>query len=409
MTLIRDINNILEYGRKTTSYKYATLLSIFDYIVEHPSETPVNNQHFIPIVYLARQFISYYYPLSFYDYSQGNLQEGMNLKVFNHINDFRSKIKHENLNNKSIAKILSTKEDGIFWINNYYDLPDPLPNSLTSLIWNVRRVILDMPLQFLHNMNNEIIRFFSIMNADTSFKLDYDDHRSKGLKQKKPSDLNWFELMQIDKTNIVIEDLTYLELAKYRFWAKDVILKAWYKFSLKKEMKKGKSEEEGNYLFKLLGYAHESEKLRDSGLISQLRTFYKNWGVMRSVITGTSLINQEYHIDHFLPWSYYPSNRFWNLYPCETQINRKKYNRIPVWTELIEENIRNNLRICLNHKEETLIFNDLKYFYVIIIKNKDIDIPKRENEMIEEDLVIFIKKEREKLSEIIPGDYLYCM
>ena len=409
MTLIRDINNIIEHGKTTTTYKFATLLGIFDYIVEHPSETPINNQHFIPIVYLAHQFISYYYPLSFYDYSQGNLRKGTNLRVFNHIIDFRSIIKREDLNNKSVAKILSLKEDGIFWINNYYDLPDPLPNSLISLIWNVRKVILNMPLKFLHNVNNEIIRFFSIMNEETLFKLDYDTHRSNGLKQKKHLDFNWFELMQIDKTNIVIEDLTYLELAKYRFWAKDVILKAWYKFSLNNEMKKGKSEEEGNRLFKLLGYAHEGEKPRDSILISQLRTFYENWGVMKSVFTGNSLYNQEYHIDHFLPWSYYPSNRFWNLYPCETQINNKKYNKIPVWTELIEENIRDNLRICLNHKEETLIFNDLKYFYVIIIKNKDIDIPKRENEMIEEDLVIFIKKEREKLSEIIPGDYLYCM
>ena len=215
--------------------------------------------------------------------------------------------------------------------------------------------------------------------------------------------------MQIDKTNIVIEDLTYLELAKYRFWAKDVILKAWYKFSLGNEIKKGKTEEESNYLFKLLGYAHESEIPRDSGLISQVRTYYENWGVMKSVITGYSLINQDYHIDHFLPWSYYPSNRFWNLYPCESQINSKKHNKIPVWTELIEENIRDNLGICLDHKEETLISNDLNYFYVIITKNKDIDIRKRDNEMIEEDLVIFIKKEREKLTEIIPGDYSYYM
>ena len=73
--------------------------------------------------------------------------------------------------------------------------------------------------------------------------------------------------------------------------------------------------------------------------------------------------------------------------------------------ELIEEKVQNNLRICLNHKEETLITNDLNYFYVIITKNEDIDIHKREIEMIEEDLVVFIKKEREKLSEIIPGEY----
>ena len=129
---------------------------------------------------------------------------------------------------------------------------------------------------------------------------------------------------------------------------------------------------------------------------------------MKSVITGSSLINQDYHIDHFLPWYFYPSNRFWNSYPCESHINIKKHNKIPVWTDLIEDNIRNNLGICLDHKEEPLISKDLNYFYVIITKYKDIDIPGRENEMIEEDLVIFIKKEREKLSEIIPGDYLYC-
>ncbi len=123
------------------------------------------------------------------------------------------------------------------------------------------------------------------------------------------------------------------------------------------------------------------------------------------MITGNSLINQEYHIDHFLPWSYYPSNRFWNLFPCEIQINRNKYNKIPVWTDLIEENIRSNLKICLNHKEESLISNDLNYFYSIITKKENIDIPKKENESIEEDLVIFIKKEREKLAEIIPGEY----
>lgn len=73
MTLIRDINNILEYGRKTTSYKHATLLGIFDFITEQPSEQPINNLHFIPIIYLARQFLSYYYPFSFYDFYQGSL------------------------------------------------------------------------------------------------------------------------------------------------------------------------------------------------------------------------------------------------------------------------------------------------------------------------------------------------
>jgi len=91
MTLIRDINNILEYGRKMTSYKYATLLAVFDFITEHPSEQTINNLHFIPIVYLARQFISYYYPFSFHNYYQGSLAADKSLKVLNFIDKFKLK------------------------------------------------------------------------------------------------------------------------------------------------------------------------------------------------------------------------------------------------------------------------------------------------------------------------------
>jgi len=85
MTLIRDINNILEYGRKKTSYKYATLLAVFDFITEHPSEQAINNLHFIPITYLSRQFISYYYPFSFHNFYQGSLTADFILISMNNI------------------------------------------------------------------------------------------------------------------------------------------------------------------------------------------------------------------------------------------------------------------------------------------------------------------------------------
>ena len=76
MPLIKDINNILAYGSKTTSYKFVTLLGLFDYLVERPTEPPRNNFHFIPIIYLAKQAINYYYPLSFIDSYQGALAPG---------------------------------------------------------------------------------------------------------------------------------------------------------------------------------------------------------------------------------------------------------------------------------------------------------------------------------------------
>jgi hypothetical protein len=60
MGVIKDISSILTYGEMSTSYKHATLLALFDYIAEQTSEAAANNFHFVPIVYLSRQFVAYY-------------------------------------------------------------------------------------------------------------------------------------------------------------------------------------------------------------------------------------------------------------------------------------------------------------------------------------------------------------
>lgn len=38
MESLKTIENILEYGNKDTTYKYALLVSIFDYLIEYPNE-----------------------------------------------------------------------------------------------------------------------------------------------------------------------------------------------------------------------------------------------------------------------------------------------------------------------------------------------------------------------------------
>ncbi|MHA1693725.1 MAG: hypothetical protein ACTSUG_00570, partial [Candidatus Helarchaeota archaeon] len=112
MTLIKLINSILEIARKTTTYKFATLLSIFDYVIDHPEEEPINNFHFIPIIYLARQFFSYYYPLSYYDFSQGT---STGLAIYSQIN---KKLKNnDKINDKLLLKALKSRAEGIVWIN----------------------------------------------------------------------------------------------------------------------------------------------------------------------------------------------------------------------------------------------------------------------------------------------------
>ena len=87
------------------------MLAIFDFIIDHPSELPVNNLHFIPIDYLARQFISYYYPFSFHNFYQCLLAADKSLKVLNYIDEFKLKIRSEGgVKNKILRKIPSPRK-----------------------------------------------------------------------------------------------------------------------------------------------------------------------------------------------------------------------------------------------------------------------------------------------------------
>jgi len=405
MTLIRDINNILEYGRKTTSYKYATLLAIFDYITEHPSETPINNFHFIPIVYLARQFISYYYPFSFYEFYQGSLAPDKKLKVLFYIEEFKSELAlKEDFSKEMLTKVRTLSEGGIFWINRLYELPDVLPESLVRVLWKVRKRILLQPLHYLHNVNGEIIRFFGILNSRMPFKATYDEHSEKATKQQAPSSMLWGDMLQYDNTSLILDDLTYQELARYRFWARDVILKAWFNYCLEGESRRSNSPNIEILLYKLLGYIYTSDLARDPLLVSHYRDLFDEFGSTQCIYSGKVYDSKaDFHIDHLLPWSYYPINRFWNLFPSDPSINIKKSNHIPEWTNFLDDNIRDHIQICLSHKEHPLIYNDLRYYYFNLLKNRDLDIKNRENELIEEEIISFLKSEREKLLEIIPG------
>lgn len=94
MTLIRDITNILKYGRKRTSYKFVTLLGIFEYIAEHATKVPISNLYFIHLAYIAKQFVSHYCPICIYDFPQGSLAQNKDIKVKRYIQSFKEDIKN---------------------------------------------------------------------------------------------------------------------------------------------------------------------------------------------------------------------------------------------------------------------------------------------------------------------------
>ncbi len=54
---------------------------------------------------------------------------------------------------------------------------------------------------------------------------------------------------------------------------------------------------------------------------------------------------------------------------------------VKIFLDFLEENIRSHIQVCLLHKEHPLIRNDLKYYYYNILKNRDLDVLYRENEL----------------------------
>lgn len=405
MTLIRDINNILKFGKKASSYKYATLLGIFDYIIEHPNEKPINNFHFIPIAYLAKQFISYYYPLSFYNTYQGSFAENKNLAIFNNINEFKNEIAQAPFKTQNnFIQILNSNERGIFWINEIYEFPDPLPEPILKLLSKVRARILEQPLRFLHNVKGETIRFFALINNKVSFNAPYEIHRKEAFKQPNFNLLSWEKIMKSDQTSLIIDDLIYREMTRYRFWARDVILKHWFEYSVEGAINKNLITNIDANFYKLIGYAYLEDYPRNTALINKYRNLYDQIGINKCIYSGKIFQKgEEYHLDHLLPWCYYRVNKFWNLYLSDPNINIKKSNFLPNWTDDLVKNIRNHIRLCLLQKQNPLIANDLYYFYHIIHKNKDINVEKLDNNQIEEELLISLKLDWANLLESIPG------
>lgn len=52
---------------------------------------------------------------------------------------------------------------------------------------------------------------------------------------------------------------------------------------------------------------------------------------MNDIYSNTEIVINDYHIDHFIPWSYTASNELWNLLPSQSTVNINKSNALPDW------------------------------------------------------------------------------
>ena len=78
------------------------------------------------------------------------------------------------------------------------------------------------------------------------------------------------------------------------------------------------------------------------------------------------ITDEDYEIDHFIPWSYVSHNELWNLMPLECSLNSKKNNKLPSW-DYFEYFAKNQylLNDCI-HKYSKIkdIFNGCKLYHL---------------------------------------------
>ena len=137
--------------------------------------------------------------------------------------------------------------------------------------------------------------------------------------------------------------------------------------------------------------------------MQKYRKIYEKIGLIRCIYCDIDLKEQITHLDHFLPWSHLPINKFWNLYPSCQSCNSKKKDRIPHVSEELVLKLKQHLMDCVQaakEKEEIFILEDIQNLYHNSFNSPELTPDK--NQMVEE-IFDYLLSLRNELLSILPG------
>ncbi len=218
---------ILNEGVKTTTYKIALLMSIVDYIEQNSKECPSNYLHFIPAVYLAKQFIAYYFPLVMEQVSQGPKSKFKSpTRIRNLLIDF----------SKQTSKLLSfeLKAENINHLVSIIETTKILPEEIIQLLFDIRNIIIDQPLQHIRKVKDENIQIFGLLTNSGNLLENFQEHRIKGKKLQwlsfKASE-NWQDLLSKEDLFVILNHEAFLEIVRNMGQFREIILEQWVKES----------------------------------------------------------------------------------------------------------------------------------------------------------------------------------
>ena len=353
MEILLSVDSVLNQEHKTSTYKFALVCSLLDYIIENPDEQHKNGFHYLPLIYIAKRFLYYYYPLAVY--KEGGIKQTTNpgFAVYTKIYKF--------IKDSDYVDYVLSEPEAIIGIQSTIENNRPLTIQLISLLIGFRTEIIKNPLRYIkvggNTTNKSSFHDFKIRQKNFSLfglynthlksiqNLDYKEvlSNSKWTGKRKIEKL-WTDFETEEKTFLKIGHFTYFELAKLRFYIRDVTIKRWIEFSVSGFLRNdGKSVYNLIQSFKLIG----NDRIRDSATILQIRRIADT--IFEPLVCIYCEINlTEFELDHFVPWSKFPVNYFWNLFPACKTCNRQKSDKIIEIDDKIEGRLGKYLKLWTN-------------------------------------------------------------
>lgn len=331
MNTVAAIDRILSEGKKSSTYKLAVLRAVVELVIERPGQEPRNGFHLVPVLELARRVTAFYWKPALHGVPQSPGKSRIP-ELIKGVGDLSVGERGRALDHPDLGAWL------VDWIEGAPEISPPLHR----LLLEVRKSLLEMPLKYLPNLGNRRAEVFNLVTLATDdtpgLPLDasYDDHRkaAPGFRAFKGA-LTWRELLDRERTFVVLSARAYEEISEFRFWLRDAILMRW----LQECERFGGTHVTASVLATSLPERAPAAIDKANRIITAA-----NW--QHCIYTGDRL-GRGVHIDHVLPFSRFPVNLFWNLVPTTPSTNLSKSDRLPRFADPVRDRYLSYLRACI--------------------------------------------------------------
>ncbi|MCB1138896.1 MAG: hypothetical protein KDK23_09080 [Leptospiraceae bacterium] len=395
MGITRDVLNILENGRTTSTYKLGLLRAITDYVFEHPREPGQLGFQMIPLFWLALRFLRYYWYLESEEVPQigGETTEA---RISALIRDAEQGV-----------EMLQLKNPASFekWLEFLHDPEHTLEETELEILVEVRNLLIRNPITYIRNVAGQEITSLGLVSGspEQSTVFDFAASYPQQLRRAntkashhKHERLTLDRLIESEFAFILISNSHFEELARSRVLLRDTINLRWI-HTCQQFLKRKGNNSQGADLTLHYPFA-DLEFQRDPHRVSVYRKHLLAQGLNRCIYSGDTLSESRLHIDHLLPFSFFPRNDFWNLFPASPSINSSKSNRLPDLTDDLKDRLLNHLRAIMAG-EDPLTRAESERLMKRIVRDS---LP--EKEQWPAIILTHIENQHSELKEVVPGN-----